>query len=111
MEGPRLGVTLELHRSHSNARSEPPLPPTPQLPARLGPYLTAPGQGPNPHPHGYQSGSQPSEPQQELLFFQVLIPFSVLQKGEPPKRPDLSPPVVSSPQLSELFSLSQVLTA
>ena len=42
MEVPRLGVRIRatavgLHHSHSNAGSEPPLPPTPQLTATLDP--------------------------------------------------------------------------
>ena len=58
MEVPRLGVVLELHRqalrhSHSNARSELHLLPTPQLITTLDPRPTEQGQGSNPHPHGY----------------------------------------------------------
>ena len=42
------------HHSHSNARSEPCLPPTPQLRAMLpDPWPTEQGQGSNLHPHGY----------------------------------------------------------
>ena len=39
MEVPRLGVEseLQLHHSHSNARSEPHLQPTPQLAATMDP--------------------------------------------------------------------------
>ena len=43
--------------SHSNARSNPCLQPTPQLMANLDPQRTERGQGSNLHPHGYQLGS------------------------------------------------------
>ena len=46
-----------LHHSHSNARSELCLQPTLQLTATLDPAHTEQGQGSNPHPHGYSSGS------------------------------------------------------
>ena len=46
-------VAAGLHHSHSNARSKPCLQPTPKLRAMLDPWPTAPGQGSNPHPHGY----------------------------------------------------------
>ena len=50
-------VATGLHHSHSNARSEPRLQPTPQLSATLDPSPTEQGQGSNPCPHGYQSDS------------------------------------------------------
>ena len=40
-----------LHHSHSNTRSEPHLPPTPQLMATLDPQPTERGQGSNPPLH------------------------------------------------------------
>ena len=42
-----------LHRSHSNATSEPCLQPTPQLTTKLDPQSAEQGQGSNLHPHGY----------------------------------------------------------
>ena len=49
----RIGATAaSLHRSHSNARSEPRLQPTPQLMAMLYSQPTERGQGSNPQPHG-----------------------------------------------------------
>ena len=41
-------VAADLHQSPSNARSEPRLPPTPQLTATPDPQLTEQGQGLNP---------------------------------------------------------------
>ena len=46
-------VAAGLHHSHSNARSEPSLPPTPQLTATPDPQPTEGGQGLNPQLHGY----------------------------------------------------------
>ena len=63
IEAPRLGVESELtvaaslHHRHSNAGSKPHLPPTPQLMAMLDPQPTEWGQGLNPNPQGYLSGS------------------------------------------------------
>ena len=59
MEVPRLGVQIRavdtgLHRSHSNAGSEPHLGPTPQLTATPDPRPTEQGQRSNLHPHGLQ---------------------------------------------------------
>ena len=45
-------VAASLHHSHSNARSEPRLRPTPQLTATLDPSPTERGKGWNPQPHG-----------------------------------------------------------
>ena len=45
-------VAASLHQSHSNARSEPLLRPTPQLMAMPDPQPTEQGQGSNPKPHG-----------------------------------------------------------
>ena len=45
------------HHSHSNAGSEPCLPPTPQLMAAPDPQPTERGQGSNLHPHGCSSDS------------------------------------------------------
>ena len=45
-------VAAGLRQSHSNARSEPSLQPTPQLTATLDPYPTERGQGLNLQPHG-----------------------------------------------------------
>ena len=45
-------VAAGLHHSHSNARSEPHLQPTPQLTATPEPLPTEQGQGLNPGPHG-----------------------------------------------------------
>ena len=45
-------VAASLCQSHSNARSEPRLWPTPQLMAVLDPQPTEQGQGSNPKPHG-----------------------------------------------------------
>ena len=50
--GPSGAIAAGLHQSHSNARSEPCLQPTPQLMATLYPQLTEQGQGLNPQPHG-----------------------------------------------------------
>ena len=48
-----IGATAAgLCQSHSNARSEPRLPPTPQLTAVLDPQPTEQGQGSNSQPHG-----------------------------------------------------------
>ena len=46
-----------LYHSHSNAGSEPHLQPPPQLMATPDPWPTEQVQEPNPHLHGYQSGS------------------------------------------------------
>ena len=46
-------TTAGLRHSHSNARSEPHLWPTPQLMATPNLWRTKRGQGLNPHPHGY----------------------------------------------------------
>ena len=49
----RTGVVVAgLHHSHSNARSELHLRPTPQLSATVDPYPTEQGEGSNLHPHG-----------------------------------------------------------
>ena len=45
-------VAAGLHHSHSNIRSEPHLPSTPQFKAMLDPRPTERGQGLNPQPHG-----------------------------------------------------------
>ena len=45
-------VATSLHHSHSNARSELRLQPTPQLTAMPDPQPTEQGQGSNPQPHG-----------------------------------------------------------
>ena len=42
-----------LHHSHSNARSEPSVPPTPQLMVTPDPQPSERGQGLNLRPHGY----------------------------------------------------------
>ena len=42
-----------LQQSHSNARSQPHLPPKPQLTAMPDPQATEQGQGSNLHPHGF----------------------------------------------------------
>ena len=62
MEVLRLGVEWELLASslphhHSNARSELHLRPAPQLMETRDPQPSERGQGPNPHPYGYYSGS------------------------------------------------------
>ena len=50
----QIGATAAgLHHSHSNARSELHLQPTPQLMAMPDPRTTERSQGSNPHPHGY----------------------------------------------------------
>ena len=54
-------VAAGLHHSHSNAKSELCLLPTPQLVTTLDPKLTKWGQGSNPHPQGYESGSLTTE--------------------------------------------------
>ena len=46
------GVAAGLHHSHSHARSEPRLRPTPQLTALLDPQPAERGQGSNPPPRG-----------------------------------------------------------
>ena len=56
VEAPRLrgltgAVATGLRQSHSNAGSEPSLPPTPELTAMPDPQLTERGQGSNPQPH------------------------------------------------------------
>ena len=51
--GPIRAVAAGLCHSHSNARSESRLQPTPQLMATPDPYPTEGGQGSNPRPHGY----------------------------------------------------------
>ena len=60
---PKLGVKSALAASlchnHSNARSKLRLQPIPQLTAMQDPSPTEQGQGWNPHPHGYPSGSLP----------------------------------------------------
>ena len=56
----RIGAaTASLRDSHSHARSEPHLHPTPQLMAMLDPNPTEQGQGWNLPPHGYYSGVLP----------------------------------------------------
>ena len=50
--GPNGAVAAGPCQSHSSARSEPRLQPTPQLTATPGPEPTEQGQGPNPQPHG-----------------------------------------------------------
>ena len=52
LEVPWLGVESEQHH-HSNASSEPGLPPAPQLMAMAESEPTEQGQGLNLHPHGY----------------------------------------------------------
>ena len=52
--GPIGATTAGLHHSHSNARCEPHLRPTPQLMATLDPQPTKQGQESNPQPHGSQ---------------------------------------------------------
>ena len=52
-------VAAGLHHSHSNARSEPHLGPTPQLTATRDPQPIERGQGSNPQPYGSQSDSFP----------------------------------------------------
>ena len=47
-------VAISLLQSHSNARSEPHLWPTPTLMAMLDPQPIEGGQGSNPQPHSYQ---------------------------------------------------------
>ena len=50
----RIGAAAAgLHQNHSNVGSELHLRPTPQLIVTPDPYTTEPGQGSNPHPHGY----------------------------------------------------------
>ena len=51
--GPIGAAAAGLHHSHSNARSEPSLPPTPQLKATPDPHPTEQGKRSNSHPHGY----------------------------------------------------------
>ena len=51
--GPIGAVADGLHHNHSNARSEPPLRPTPQLTETPDAKPTEQGQGSNLHPHGY----------------------------------------------------------
>ena len=46
-------TAADLPHSHSNARPEPCLRPTPRLTATPDPRPTKRGQGLNPHPHGY----------------------------------------------------------
>ena len=46
-------VAAGLHHSHSNARSQPPVQPTPHLMAELDPRPSKCGQGSNAHPHRY----------------------------------------------------------
>ena len=57
MEVPRLlsnwSYSFGLHHSHSNARSEPSLWPTPRLTTTPDPQSTEQGQGSHLHPHGY----------------------------------------------------------
>ena len=58
MEVPSRGAKLELqlpalHNSHSNAGSQPHLPPAPQLMATPDPEPTEKGQGSNPHAQGH----------------------------------------------------------
>ena len=50
-------AATSLCHSHSNARYEPRLRPTPQLTATLDPQPTERGQGSNPRPHGCQPES------------------------------------------------------
>ena len=50
--GPIGAVAAGLRHSHSHARSEPRLQPTPQLVTTPTPQPTEGGQGLNPHPHG-----------------------------------------------------------
>ena len=60
--GPTGAIATGLHRSHGNVESKPHLRSTPQLMATPDPSPTEQGQGSNPHPHGYQSGSFTAEP-------------------------------------------------
>ena len=52
--GPVGAAAAGLHHSHSDARSEPHLRPTPQITAIPNPQPTELGQGSNPQPHGSQ---------------------------------------------------------
>ena len=55
-----IGATAAgLHQSHSNARTELHLRPTPQLTAKPDPQPTNRGRGSNPKPHGSYSDSFP----------------------------------------------------
>ena len=61
-------VAAGLCYSHSNTGSNPHLRPTPQVMVTPDPSTTERSQGLSPHPHGYQSGSKPTEPQWGLLY-------------------------------------------
>ena len=52
-------LAASLHHSHSNVGFGPSLQPAPQLTTTLDPSSTEWGQGSNPSPHGYLSGSLP----------------------------------------------------
>ena len=60
--GPIGAAATGLRQSHSNARSEPRLQPTPQLTATPDHQPTEQGQGPNPQPLGSQSDSPTTAP-------------------------------------------------
>ena len=55
--GPFGAAAPDLHRSHSSARSEPCVRPTPQLTAMANLWPTEPHRGSKPNPKGYWSGS------------------------------------------------------
>ena len=59
VRGQIRAAAANLHHSHKNARSgsEPHLQPIPQFEATPDLYPTKQGQGSNPPPHGYWSGS------------------------------------------------------
>ena len=70
--GPIRAVAAGLHHSHSNARSELHLRPTPQFMATPDPQPTEQGQGSNTQPHGSQSDFYPltGTPYYYFFYFQ-----------------------------------------
>ena len=76
-------VTAGLHHSRSNTESEPRLWPLPQITAMPDLGHAQQGQGSNPHPHGYQSGSLTTEPWRELLkYISLCTLFREVYSGE-----------------------------